>query len=147
MPTLAAVLRSDVRRVARGEIEKTLRALRKLQAQVTKLDRSAREQRRSLLSLERRLERLKQRRANGRGPRRGSLVPAHAIRSTRSRLKMTRVQFAKLIGVSPGSIFGWETGRSSPRSKSVVRLAEARKMGQKAAHEQVDPPRRKTGRR
>jgi transcriptional regulator with XRE-family HTH domain len=42
---------------------------------------------------------------------------------------MTREQFARLLGVSPGSIFGWETGRTTPRGRSAARFLEVRKLG------------------
>jgi hypothetical protein len=53
----------------------------------------------------------------------------------RDRMRMTREQFAKLVGVSPGSIFGWESGRTQPggapwggwpSSGRCVRAARAR---------------------
>ena len=45
------------------------------------------------------------------------------------RAGMTREQFARLLGVSPGSIFGWETGRTTPRGRSAARFLEVRKVG------------------
>lgn len=53
---------------------------------------------------------------------------------------MTRVQFAKLVGVSPGSIFGWEKGRTTPRGASQARVSEIRKMGARAARGQLASP-------
>jgi DNA-binding transcriptional regulator YiaG len=55
----------------------------------------------------------------------------------RDRLRMTREQFAKLVGVSPGSIFGWESGRTLPRRGSVGRLMALRKVGVRAARAQL----------
>jgi DNA-binding transcriptional regulator YiaG len=56
---------------------------------------------------------------------------------------MPRVEFAKLLGVSPGSIFGWETGRTLPRGRSVARLRDVRKMGVRAARGTASGGRRK----
>src|SRR5262249_56626557 len=87
---------------------------------------------RTLAKIERRMLRLK----TAVGVRRGRVPAAggprmspESIRTLRARLRMTRVQFADLLGVSPGSIFGWETGRTIPRGSSLERLAEVRKSG------------------
>jgi DNA-binding transcriptional regulator YiaG len=129
MATLASALKSEVRRVAASEVKKVLRPVRRLLKQVKTLRQAARDQRRNLASVEARMDRLKLRlalrRARGKGPR----VSADSIRSFRSRVAMTREQFARLLGVSPGSIFGWETGRTTPRGRSAARFLEVRKLG------------------
>jgi len=129
MATLQSALKSEIRDVMAGEMRKVLRPVRKLLLQVRVLKRAARDQRRNLASVEARLDRLKMRvalrRSRGKGPR----VSADSIRSFRSRVAMTREQFAKLLGVSPGSIFGWETGRTTPRGRSAARFLEVRKLG------------------
>ena len=144
MATLAAALKSEVRRVTAGEVRKALRPVRKLLRQMKALKRVAREQRRNLSSVEGRLDRLKARVASRRGGGRGKgpRVSAESIRAFRSRVAMTREQFARLLGVSPGSIFGWETGRTTPRGKSAARFIEVRKMGVRKAKARVgDKPR------
>jgi hypothetical protein len=60
---------------------------------------------------------------------------------------MTRVQFAKLLEVSPGSIFGWETGRTTPRGRSRTRIVEAKKLGVREARVAIEGKGRKTRRR
>lgn len=37
------------------------------------------------------------------------------VRSTRRKLKITQTEMATLLGVSIGSVTGWETGRTEPR--------------------------------
>jgi len=74
------------------------------------------------------------RRSRGKGPR----VSADSIRSFRSRVAMTREQFAKLLGVSPGSIFGWESGRTTPRRESLAQFRALKKGGLKAAKAQSE---------
>ncbi len=98
------------------------------------LHQEARAQRRIVAGVERRFARLKARVLRtdvSAGP--GRPVTPQSIRALRERLGMPRIKFAKLMGVSPGSIFGWETGRSLPRARSVARLREVRKMGLRAA--------------
>jgi transcriptional regulator with XRE-family HTH domain len=68
----------------------------------------------------------------------------------RDRLRLTREQFARALGVSAGSIFGWESGRTLPRRRSLARFEELRKMGVRQARARflaTRPARRAGGRR
>jgi DNA-binding transcriptional regulator YiaG len=155
MPTLAAVLRNEIRRQTAREVRRALRSLRRVQKQVRSLKRAARAGARDLARLERRLVRLKARRllrgVRGRPGRRPS---PQSIRGLRDKLGMTRLRFSRLLGVSPGSIFGWETGRTIPRGRNLARIAEVRKLGVRKARAQAAGapvtrrrPRRGRGRR
>lgn len=133
MPKFAAVLRLEVRRLAAKEFQRALKRLKRVQKQLKAVRVATRKQRASLSSIDRRLRRLRERL-----PLRGRLagvaksaprIAAVAIRALRRRLAMTRLQFADLVGVSPGSIFGWETGRTVPRGGSRARLARLAKKG------------------
>ena len=133
MPTFAAALRLEVRKAAVKEVRKALKRLKRIQKQVKALRLASRAHHARVASVQRRLRRLKDRLA-ARGFRRiagaaksGPRVSSRAIRDLRSRLEMTRLRFADLVGVSPGSIFGWETGRTTPRGGSRARLVELKK--------------------
>lgn len=154
MPTLAATLKQEVRRIAARELRKALRPLRRVQRHVKNLRLASRGHGRSLATLDRRVSRLRARVARAaagaaamkrrsKGPR----VAPEAIRALRDRLRMTRLQFAKLLAVSPGSIFGWETGRTVPRGKSVSRILEVKKLGVRAARAGSGGPKRGPRRR
>lgn len=127
MPTLAAILKTEIRQTAGREMKKALKPLRKIGRQMKALRLLVAEQRRTIARLERRMGRLSRvrglrarRRAVDAGPR----ISPPQIRLVRRRMKMTRLQFAKAVGVSPGSIFGWETGRSIPRGTSRAKLVQ-----------------------
>ena len=133
MPTLAATLRHEIRRLAKAEVARALRPLARMKKQVKSLRLGSRGSRRTLASLERGLRRLSDRlsaqslRARIRRPSAGPRVAPRVIRALRDGLHMTRREFAKLLGVSPGSIFGWETGRTIPRGGSRARLIALRR--------------------
>src|SRR5215470_6598802 len=132
--TLAASLKDAVRRISARENQRTMRRLRRLQRQVKTLRQEARAHRRVVAAMERRFARPKARVLRtgvSAGP--GRPLTPQSIRSLREKLGMPRVEFAKLLGVSPGSIFGWETGRTLPRDRSVARLREVRKKGTSVA--------------
>ena len=131
---LASALRAEVRKLAAREVEKGLRQVRTLQRQLKKLRQAARASRRTLRSMERDVVRLESRvPAGGVRRGRGARMSGEEIRGLRSRLGMTREQFARVLGVSPGSIFGWETGRTVPRGRSMDRVVEVKKMGVRRA--------------
>ncbi|HXB54541.1 MAG TPA: helix-turn-helix domain-containing protein [Vicinamibacteria bacterium] len=138
MPTLVATLRTEIRRLAAVEVQKALWRLRRIQKQVKALRLASRRQKLALSGVEKGVHRLSDRmatrgfRAGTRVPARGPRVPPRTIRAVRRRLKLTREQFADLVGVSPGSIFGWETGRTVPRGGSRTRLVELKKAGPRA---------------
>src|SRR5688572_30242279 len=100
----ASAIRAEVRRLAAKEIKRALRPLRAVQRQVRGLRLSSRAHRKNLRAVERRYNRLDRRIAapSGRGRRGG--MSAEGIKSLRARLGMSRADFAKLVGVSPGSI-------------------------------------------
>ena len=132
MPTLAATLKTEIRRITAKELVKVARRLARLRRQIKALRVVYRGQRRSLASLETRVLRLRSRALVAGKPGQGGRGSAELIRSLRAKLGMTRKEFATLVGVSPGSIFGWETGRTIPRGGSLARLAEIRKKGASA---------------
>jgi DNA-binding transcriptional regulator YiaG len=142
MPNFASTLRTEVRRVAARETRKTLRKLRRLQIQVKALRLAARGHRRNMATMERRIQRLKARvrtapGAAAPGPRGRRMAP-ESIRALRAQLGMSRKDFARVVGVSPGSIFGWENGRNVPRGRSAARLRQVRQMGVRRARLLVD---------
>jgi DNA-binding transcriptional regulator YiaG len=151
MPNLAATLKSEIRRLAAREIRRGLQPLRRIQKQVKALRQSSRSHRYALAGLKRRLVRMKaavRATGSGRGGR-GAQMSPEAIAAMRRGLGMSRLHFAKLLDVSPGSIFGWEKGRTLPRGQSLDRLRDVRKMGVRAAraHVKVSGPARRRGKR
>jgi transcriptional regulator with XRE-family HTH domain len=141
IPSLAKSLRAEIRRLAAREVEKALKSLRRVQKQLRSLKTSSTKGRRSLARVEKRLANLKAGRpAAGMPGRPGRRVAVGGddIRALRARLGMTRLQFAKLIDVSPGSVFGWEKGKTTPRGATVARLGEAKKLGVRAARARVE---------
>ena len=123
-PSLATLLQVDLRQVAARATRALDRRVTRLQRQARALRRTSLDQRRGLARLERGVARLGARRGP-RGSAAGPGVSAAAIRALRARMGMTRERFARQMGVSPGSIFLWETGRARPRAGSAARLHQA----------------------
>ncbi|HEY3155986.1 MAG TPA: helix-turn-helix domain-containing protein [Candidatus Eisenbacteria bacterium] len=53
------------------------------------------------------------------------------VKAHRKKLGMSRRVYAKLVGVSAQSIFGWETGRTRPRRKALESWRRMRSMGKR----------------
>jgi hypothetical protein len=155
MSSFAAALKAELRRQAARESRRTVRTLRRLQKQVKDLRLINRAQSTGLGALKRRFERLKSRVAKARagmgrrlsGGLPGRPLTPESIQRLRERLGVSRAAFAKLLGVSSGSIFGWEKGRTVPRGSSRARLSQVRKMGLRAARARVGPGPARRGRR
>lgn len=131
--SLASALRNEVRRLAAREVRQALKSLRRVERRVQALKLEARSRDKALAKVERKVGRLAFRGASRRRATPTATLPPADIRDLRDRLSLSRAKFARLLGVSPGSIFGWERGTSVPRRDSVARLlALGKRQGRKA---------------
>ncbi len=131
MPNFAGALKGEIRRLARKEVRESVTPLRKL---VAGLRRRVAQQRRLIAELERGARRsTKQGRAAEAPATEESQIrfsPAW-VKRHRKKLKMSRRVYAKLVGVSAQSIFGWEAGRSRPRRSALESWRRIRGMGKR----------------
>ncbi len=129
VPSLATLIRAEVGRLAARASRGLQRRATRLQKQARALRRASLDQRRELARLERGVLRLRDAAIRGARstsrPASGPGITPAAIRALRARLRMTREQFSRYLGVSPGSIFLWESGRVRPRAASLARLKKA----------------------
>ncbi len=132
MQRLAAVLRAEIQRAVAREQGRARHTARRLRGDLAHLRRAVKRRDHKLRTLQRRVERLRGqagralRDAAQAGRARAAGFSADAVRGLRRRLRLSRKKFATLLEVSPGSIFGWETGRAIPRGGNVKRLRAAR---------------------
>lgn len=110
--SFGALIKTHVKKVAAKLNARTHRRVRRLQRELAA-------QRREIRRLSRRMDAVLVRR--GRPPA-GSTVTGSQIRAARKRAGLSRLAFAKKLGVSPGSVYLWESGRATPRGSSVQRL-------------------------
>jgi DNA-binding transcriptional regulator YiaG len=129
VPNLAGVLKGEIRRLARKEVRATVMPLRKL---VTTMRRRIAQQRKLLSELERASKRsVNNARASEAPASEGTQIrfSPEWVKAHRKRVKMSRREYAKLIGVSAQSIFGWESGRTRPRRRALESWRRIRTMG------------------
>lgn len=130
MADFAAALRAAIRRQVATTLRRERSKVLALERQLRESRSQARDRGRSLDRLEKRVAKLEiqaRRLARGR-PSETARIEPEAIRALRG--GQSRKDFARLLGVSPGSIFGWETGRTVPRGRNVARLLSLRKKPQ-----------------
>jgi DNA-binding transcriptional regulator YiaG len=135
MANIAALLKSEIARVARKETRAEIRALKKAGAQhrseIAALKRRA-------ASLEQQLKRLSKGASKRQEPREGDDGPqlrfsAKGFASQRRRLGLSAEECGALIGASALSVYNWEKGKVRPRDAHLPAIAVLRKMGKKEA--------------
>lgn len=130
MANIALLFRDEIRRLAAREVRKLGRASRQFETRFKNLQKRNRLLQKRLTVLSRQLSSLRveldRRVAPARQDRllipREQLPSPQEVRYLRRSLGMSRLAFAKRLGVSPGSIFGWETGRTVPRGTNAARV-------------------------
>jgi DNA-binding transcriptional regulator YiaG len=127
----AGVLKGEIRRLARKEVRATVTPVRKL---VAELRRRVAGQRKQIAELERRSKRSARGQRAVEAPAAGESQIRFSpkwVTKHRKKLKMSRRVYAKLVGVSAQSIFGWETGRARPRRSALEAWRRIRGMGKR----------------
>lgn len=138
MPNIAAVLKEEIARVARKELRNETEKLKKLSAQ-HRSDIAA--LKRLVAALEKKVSRLEKQAAKGAGTQEAAppaptkvRFSAKSLLAHRQRLGLSAPGLSTLIGVSPQSIYNWESGTTRPRQEQVIAIAELRTLNKNQAH-------------
>lgn len=142
VPNLQAVLREEIRRLARREIRAEIEATKKA---VARFRRDIAQLKRENAALERRVQYLESREAErlkagprAKEPPKRTRFSATALRRRRERLGLSREDFAKLAGVSASTIYNWEQGVTKPAGKHLATLVSLRGIGKREAQSRLD---------
>jgi DNA-binding XRE family transcriptional regulator len=155
MPNIGAVLKQEIARLSRREIRGQVEATRKASAQYR---RHIATLRRQIATLERQMALLQRRVGNGSAATSGSAgsasdgapklrFVAKGLKAQRARLGLSAVDYARLVGVSPQSIYNWEQGHTSPRPAQVAIIAQLRSLGKREAQARLEQMDAKQARR
>lgn len=136
MPNIGTVLREEIARLSRRETRSQVGATKKAttqhRRQIAALKRQVGQLERQVASLVRKsLDTAKTAAAAA-----SSLRPrfvAKGLRSQRTRLGLSAIDYGKLLGVSAQSIYNWERELTSPRAEQLARLAALRGIGKRDA--------------
>ena len=141
MPNLATLLKEEISKIVRKEV----------QDQVRELQKTVREQRDALARLEKQRGPAKAKAAAkpaaakptaakpvakvrkapaGTGDKRKQIrISPNTIKKHRRRLKLSQAELGELLNVSTNTVLRWEAGTSKPRSKHLPGLSQLRSMG------------------
>ena len=140
MTTLATVLKDEIRRLARKEIKaqtsRTAKAVARYRREIARLKRDQRNLERKLSQLEGQIRKTAAAPAEeSNGEQRFS---ARSAKSQRHRTGLSAADYAKLVGVSPLTIYNWEHGKSRPRRGQFASLVALRGIGKREAQARLN---------
>ena len=155
MTTFANALKDEIRRIARKEIRaqtgKQARAVAQYRREIARLKRQQREQEKKIGYLEAHSrDKQSTSTADSENEQRFS---ARSVKAQRRRTGFSAADYAKLVGVSPLTIYNWEHNKSRPRKEQFATLVALRGLGKREAMARLAEvangakrPGRKTGR-
>ena len=145
MPNIGALLKEEIRRLARREARVLTAGLRRDNA---KLKRTVAEHKRRLAGLERDNRRLvagadaRLKEAVTASPEEvaGARIGASRVRALRKRLRLSQAEFGQLLGVSPNTVFVWESksGKLNLRDKAKAAIVAVRKLSAWDARRKIE---------
>jgi DNA-binding transcriptional regulator YiaG len=134
MTTLATALKDEIRRLARKEIKaqtgRTTKAVAQYRRDIAQLKRQQRdlEKRLALQESQRAEQPSSGARLNG-----DARFSARSVKAQRRRTGLSAADYAKLVGVSPLTIYNWENQKSRPRHEQLTALVALRGLGKREA--------------
>jgi DNA-binding transcriptional regulator YiaG len=141
MTTLATALKDEIRRLARKEIKaqtgKHARAVAQYRREIARLKRQQREQEKQIAFLT--AQARKTQPALPAASKRNDeyRFSARSVKAQRRRTGLSAADYAKLIGVSPLTVYNWEHNKSRPRNGQFVALIALRGLGKREAQAKV----------
>jgi len=137
MADLAGALKEEIRRLARKEIKAetgaTKQAVAQYRREIAKLKRQVQDQQKKVAFLETQERKRLEEPQAAEEPGEGIRFSARSVKSQRERLGLSAANYAKLVGVSPLTIYNWEHGKSRPRKEQLAALAAVRGIGKREA--------------
>jgi DNA-binding transcriptional regulator YiaG len=137
MTTLAIALKDEIRRLARKEIRvqtgKTSRAVAQYRREIARLKREQKAQQKKIALLESKSRKAVDAPAVADDPLGDSRFSARSVRAQRRRTGLSAADYAKLVGVSPLTIYNWEHNKSRPRREQFTALLAIRGLGKREA--------------
>ncbi len=138
MPNLAAVIKEEIRRLAKREIKATTSSTKSAVAQyrrdIAALKRTVSGQQKEIAFLKaQEQKRLGQPETKGEEELEGVRHSARSVKAQRKRLKLSAKDFGKLVGVSGLTVYNWEHGKGRPSKDNLAALVAVRDMGRREA--------------
>ena len=142
MPSIATLLREEISKIARKEVQNEVRELKQ----------TVREQRDAIARLEKQIGSTKAKTAtksatkpaaNVRKPagigdrRKQRRIAPNTIKKHRKRLKLSQAELGEILNVSTNTVLRWEAGTSKPRKKHLPGLDQLRTISMRELKKQL----------
>ena len=141
MPSIAAVFRQEIIRLARKEVKAQTEAIRKANAQyrrdIARLKRQAAGLSRQVAYLERQ-ERKRVAKGVPKANAEGKRFSLRGLMAHREKLDLSAADYAGLVGVTGQTIYNWEQGKSKPRDEQLASLVAVRGLGKREAWKRLE---------
>ena len=138
MPNIASVLKEEICRLAKKEVK----------AQVGKTQKAAAQYRRDIATLkrqmsqqEREIKLLKKQQGQPQVEEESDQnirFSARSVKAQRQRIGLSAADYAKLVGVSPITIYNWESGKTKPQKAQLDALVAVRGIGKREAMKKLE---------
>ena len=141
MSKIVSVLKQEITRLARKEVNAGTHALKKANAQYR---RDIAELKRQAGALSRQvafLERQEKKRASRPAPEAGAenrRFSARGLKTHRRKLGLSAADYASLVGVTAQTIYNWERGASRPADQQLASLVGVRALGKREALKRLE---------
>jgi len=142
MTTFAIALKDEIRRLARKEIKAqtgtTTRAVAQYRRQIASLKRLIRNQDRKIDFLSKQGHKSSPS-IDPESAVNGSLrFSARSVKAQRRRTGLSAEGYARLLGVSPLTVYNWENGKTRPRNGQFEALVAIRGLGKREAQAKLN---------
>jgi len=141
MPNIAVMLKQEIVRLARREVNAQTKVIRRANAQYRRDIAQLKRQAAALSKQVAYLERQERKRASKRVPAantEGRRFSPRGLKTHREKLGFSAAEYAQLVGVSTQTIYNWEHGKSKPRVEQFASLVAVRGLGQREALKRLE---------
>jgi DNA-binding transcriptional regulator YiaG len=142
MSTLATALKEEIRRLARKEIRaqtgRTSRAVAQYRREIARLKRQQRDYDKKLAYIAAQTQKSASAAPAEPDLNGSNRFSARSVRAQRRRSGLSASDYAKLVGVSPLTVYNWEHNKSRPRQSQFVALISLRGLGKREAKSKLD---------
>jgi DNA-binding transcriptional regulator YiaG len=136
MPNIAAILKEEIRRLAKKEVKaevgSTKQAVAKYRGDIANLKRTLGQQEREIKRLQKRVQQSDQVSAEDE-PSEDVRFSARSVKAQRTRLGLSAADYGMLVGVAGLTIYNWEKGTTRPRQAQLEALVAVRGIGKREA--------------
>jgi DNA-binding transcriptional regulator YiaG len=147
VPNIAAVLKTEICRLAKKEAKVVTSQLRRASVQhrndIAKLRKLIGQQAKAIAHLKKQKGQPQSVEESTNGVR----FSARSVKAQRKRLGLSAEKYAKLVGVSSLTIYSWEAGKTKPRKAQLDALVAVRGIGKREAMQRLEEMKKGRGKK